>query len=63
MKHFLIDAENNLNLDEDEIVGNKWLMGIDQLQCVEHCEEYKAKSYQSKINKIKDENDEEEDGE
>lgn len=63
MKHFLIDTENNLNLDEDEIVGNKWLMGIDQLQCVENCEEYKAKSYQSKINKIKDENDEEEDGE
>lgn len=60
MKHFLIDVENNLNLDEDELVGKKWLMGIDQLQCVENCDEYKEKYHQSKINKIKDENDEEE---
>ncbi|GAB4452760.1 MAG: PspC domain-containing protein [Bacteroidia bacterium] len=39
MKYYLDDAENNIDADEYDMVGKKWLMGIDHLQCMEQCDD------------------------
>lgn len=37
MKLYLDDAENNIDAETYEMVGKKWLMGIEHLQCLENC--------------------------
>lgn len=39
MKYYLNDAENNIDADEYDMVGKRWLMGIDHLQCIEQCDD------------------------
>ncbi|GAB4204617.1 MAG: PspC domain-containing protein [Bacteroidia bacterium] len=39
LKYYLNDAPNNIDADEEDMVGKKWLMGIDHLQCLEFCDD------------------------
>jgi hypothetical protein len=57
MKLYLDDAENNIDAEPYEMIGKKWLMGIEHLQCLENCNP----TQKSKIkNKSEDEEESEE---
>ncbi len=51
MRYYLESAENNVDAEEYEMVGKRWLMGMEELQCVEHCEEWNNAHQSRKNNK------------
>jgi hypothetical protein len=59
MKLYLDDAENNIDEEPYEMIGKRWLMGIDHLQCIENCNTTKKSKYK-KENEDKEEDDDEE---
>lgn len=63
LKHYLADAENNINADEEDMTGKKWLMGIDHLQCIESCDEMQNTHTKQHKKHKKDEEDYEESNE
>ncbi|RME17994.1 MAG: PspC domain-containing protein, partial [Bacteroidetes bacterium] len=48
LNHYLNYAPNNIDADEEDMVGKKWLMGIDHLQCLEYCDEISNVRHQHK---------------
>ncbi|GIV28711.1 MAG: hypothetical protein KatS3mg027_2525 [Bacteroidia bacterium] len=63
LRYYLESAGNNVDAEEYEMLGKRWLMGIEELQCVEQCDEWnnvhkKSKKYIKK--EESNENDEEE---
>jgi len=60
LKHYLDDAENNIDAEPYEMIGKRWLMGIDHLQCIENCNTTKkTKNRKENEDKEKDEDEEE----
>ncbi|MCX7727996.1 MAG: PspC domain-containing protein [Bacteroidia bacterium] len=47
MENYLSEADNNIDADEEDMCGKKWLMGIEHLQCIENCDKIEN-TYQHK---------------
>ncbi len=39
LKKYLDDAENNIKAYEEDMVGKKWLMGYEELVCLQNCDD------------------------
>lgn len=57
LEYYLSEAENNIDADEEDMVGKTWKMGMEHLQCLEQCDEISniKKEHHNKNKKHQDE--------